>query len=32
MQPTAEAETDTDPSKSDQLRMPPPAKVEPCSG
>ena len=30
-QPAPEAETDTEPSKSDQLRMPTPAKVEPCS-
>jgi len=31
-QATPEAETDTDPSKSDQLRISPPAKVELCSG
>jgi len=31
-QPAPESETDTEPSKSDQLRMPTPAKVEPCSG
>ncbi len=31
-QPAPESGTDTEPSKSDQLRMPTPAKVEPCSG
>jgi len=30
--PAPEAETHTEPSKDDQLRMPTPAKVEPCSG
>src|SRR6266496_63417 len=31
-QPAPESGTDTEPSKSDQLPMPTPAKVEPCSG